>query len=489
MLPNDDPNRTRSEERNPRDMDTRGAKKLAESLLNSLIGGWRVLRAINHGKSAVVFEAKRGRRTAALKVFDPELIEEHGRDKQLNRVKREQTLRGHKHPHLVKILDGGECPKTKHVYIVMEHIASPNLAAVRANVPDSQIALIISQIAGAARYLDKRGFAHRDIKPENIAVDASFSHATLLDLGVIRPTMGSSLTDGTAGKEFIATLRYSSPTYLFRDDDGSPESLKALTFYQLGGVLHDLIMKEELFAGRSKPWTRLVRAIQQETPRVDRDGVNPRLCILARNCLVKSDDARLAAVDWEDFTLPVLEAENIDRLRRRVLRRIPPDDPSVQESESSTEDSISDALGVLRALVRAICSSDVFPPIVFAEPTQANGIGELRLTLSADEHRRLDRSITVCFKVRLLEASSGTFEFLWASAVGGGRPCEAPPPAWFSMYTGPLDSPLLNAGAEETLLRTVDFAQSHFKGSANPFCATNDGDPMWFQHKAGRSTP
>src|ERR1700694_2583923 len=83
-----------------------------DNLIGQTVGDWKLEKFVNAGKSAAVFRGVKASEIAAVKIFDPALVEEFGRDSQLNRILRELTLRGHGHPNLVKIFDGGECKTT-----------------------------------------------------------------------------------------------------------------------------------------------------------------------------------------------------------------------------------------------------------------------------------------------------------------------------------------------------------------------------------------
>jgi len=73
-----------------------------------------------------------------------------------------------------------------------------------------------------------------------------------------------------------------------------------VTFYQLGAVLHDLIMRRPLFHAE-KPYAKLVNAVQHVVPRILADNVQTELVLLARKCLIKDWRKRLECVSWTDF--------------------------------------------------------------------------------------------------------------------------------------------------------------------------------------------
>ena len=78
---------------------------------------------------------------------------------------------------------------------------------------------------------------------------------------------------------------------------------RALTFYQLGAVLHDLLMKQPLFDSEVRTLNkyRVAAAVLLKTPEVHAADVPPWLVTLARNSLVKDDDLRLTRVRWGSF--------------------------------------------------------------------------------------------------------------------------------------------------------------------------------------------
>ena len=299
------------------------AKNLESRIRGVECDDWKIVELVNFGKSAAVFKAERDGNLAAVKVFDPELVESFGVDVTGTRIERQLTLIGERHPNLVQILGGGHQKREDLWFVVMEYLEYPDLETVLADVRPNQIAPIISQLAEAAHFLlERHNLAHRDIKPANVAVDLDLPHAVLLDLGVIRPIGDSDITD-EEGRKFIGTLRYSSPEFLARREEDSDDGWAAVTFYQLGAVLHDLVMKHPIFANQSEPFARLVKAIEYDEPDVNpSDEYPPEIVQLTKNCLVKNPVTRLDLVKWEDFRVDRLEpgrSAAIDRIKQRAL--------------------------------------------------------------------------------------------------------------------------------------------------------------------------
>ncbi|HEL4111041.1 TPA: protein kinase [Stenotrophomonas maltophilia] len=331
-------------------MDAAQAQEFVERLTDTTVGGWHLHSLLGKGKSAVVMKATKLQQVAAVKVFHRELIERFGRDTQLARIHRELTLIGVDHPNLVKILDGGECESTGNLFVVMELLSWDNVKEARGSIPAENIPILLKKLASAAEHLEGMGLVHRDIKPENIAVSPERLDLKLLDMGVIKPVGISGLTD-ISSRPFIGTLQYSSPEYLLREEVDTIESWRALTFYQIGAVLHDLIMQKEIFSDRIEPYARLVRAVIEELPIVV--GGDPKLVSLCKYCLVKDPDVRLQLVNWASFNISNDRADELVKMSERLrLRR------KYEAARTSTAADIlgGESLRLRRQLIERACS-------------------------------------------------------------------------------------------------------------------------------------
>lgn len=276
------------------------AQELLDRLRGKKVGTWKVQDLINNGKSAAVFSARSTGRTAALKIFDPELIARYGEITQLIRIRRELSLRGLRHPNLVDIYGGGKCPSTNLYFLVMQLVEGNPLSRSLNSIDRDRIRVLLHQIASAAKFLEDNELSHRDIKPDNIVINPDTGDATLLDLGVLRPISSSSTVTDTGDHHFVGTLQYSPPEFLLRKEEDTPVGWRAVTFYQIGAVLYDLLEGHPIFSDSMHPYARLVNAVQNTIPSY-RSADLPDLVNLARNCLTKSPDARLRLVTWQDL--------------------------------------------------------------------------------------------------------------------------------------------------------------------------------------------
>lgn len=371
-------------------MDDAKAQQMAEEHIGTCFDGWRIDGYVNHGKSAAIFRATKAGQSAALKLFDPELSARFGRDAQLERIRRETSLVGKSHPNLVSVYGGGE--ERGLLFVIMEYFDGPNLADALMHVPAPQVRPIIAQIASAARFLEDSAFAHRDIKPENIGITRDWQTAKLLDLGVIRPLDFGNVTDEGEQRFFIATLQYSPPELLFRREDDSIEAWRAITFYQLGAVLHDLLMRKPLFQESSQPWGRLVIAVEREIPQITANGPDADLRLLAQNCLAKVARQRLETVEWDDFIRPK-QGDPLDAARQSIARhrvaaaqtatiRPRPDDTTRQQMyilraaiDSAVVQSIASE-GLPRYSIRRVKPDDPYLIRVLFNPSTRHGLSQ-----------------------------------------------------------------------------------------------------------------
>ncbi len=265
---------------------------------------------ITSGGSGAVFavNAPTGRR--AFKACNPALLSGPSGSAERKRLELQRKLIGHRCESLVQTFRVEEAEGT--AFVEMEFVDWPQLTSMLGEIPDESVAPLFTQIVAAVRYLDSVGIVHRDIKPENIHVAPDFSALKLLDLGVVREveqddTVEAAITDSGSLRPFLATAQYSSPEYLFRLDEPSAKLWKGLNFYQMGAVLHDLIMKRPIFDHEMSLGNRwlVARAVLTKVPSFG--DVDPnRLAnfkALAARCLVKDLDSRLQLVGWEDFIL------------------------------------------------------------------------------------------------------------------------------------------------------------------------------------------
>jgi serine/threonine protein kinase len=450
-------------------MDDARAARMADELLNKTVGNWTILEFLGAGKSALVFKAQNSTGFAALKIFDPELVQRFGTDVQTARIDRELSLRGKHHPHLVDILDGGRCPVTGFFFVAMQLLDGKSLSSQLHHFPRERIWPILTQLSSAAQFLESLDLVHRDIKPDNIFITKDFSHAWLLDFGVIRPIGEPGLTDGDQ-KPFIGTLQYSSPEFLFRTEDDTPAGWRALTFYQIGAVLHDLIMRERIFSEYVAPFARLVEAVKGITPRVEATDVAPELVLLARSCLSKEPTLRLRLVSWGAFDPHDGGAASPSAAKDRIINRqllARGFHSAVQTLADQTARTVRRTIDYVaekvQALVRMECvGSGLFPPLQIidwqaTEPEETFFV----VTFEASAEHALDECFQLWFSVQLLDQASLSISISAAASLNT-MPIDihaCVPQRKISLYEGPFDEAAVETKVRSLLYCALDKAQ------------------------------
>jgi serine/threonine protein kinase len=196
----------------------------------------------------------------AVKIFRRWVFEQPG---QYDRIMREiQTGSSIEHPNLVRTFSLIAGPEDLPV-LVMRYYAGQTLedylkthrAVGTLPVLDDAFQ-IIGGLASALAALHDRDVVHRDVKPSNVILSNGI--AVLMDLGVVAV---ESMAEATTTTEFLGTIRYAAPEYLFGTSFD-----KALDIYSLGTIAYELFSGRQFF-GKENHWARLITA--RSTQRVD----------------------------------------------------------------------------------------------------------------------------------------------------------------------------------------------------------------------------
>lgn len=299
-------------------MDEQLSKIYETKFKSVVIEDHKVLDLIGFGKSAAVFKAiNESNKIVAVKIFDNQIVEKYGHETQETRIQNELELKGHSIENLVQILGGGNYNKEdeEYLYIIMEYVEGENLKNYisRNGAQDEDFVKNIFMILKKATdELINRKIVHRDIKPENIMIDNNMN-IILMDLGVVKKIDHPSITDHSGSKPFLGTLRYAPPEYLFRDEEENEDCWKSINLYQIGATLHDLIMGKELFHQYGEPYTKLVLAIKEENPSINRIDFSQRFLQFVRNLLVKNWKKRLELYNKADINQIFTSSEYDDK--------------------------------------------------------------------------------------------------------------------------------------------------------------------------------
>lgn len=444
-------------------MDSAKAQGMLDALLRSGVSGWRVLKLIDHGKSAAVFKAVKNGQTAAIKIFDTELIKRFGGEALLERMEREKWLLGHNHPNIVRMFESGIEPDSGNHFLIMEYLEGDNLSKTLNSLPRNLIGSYVEQLASAAQYLEVNGLAHRDIKTANIVVCDNFRRLVLLDFGVLRPVGEKGLTDNGGTPLFVGTNQYASPEFALRQEEDSPEGWRAVTFYQIGAVIHDMIMKRPLFGNHVGVPARLAQAVQNEVPEILSTDAPPYLVTLAQACLVKSPTARLRMVSWDNFKKPV-ERQNRslelqERIRQRVAAAQTRESESAKyevQSDSGAERLVHSVSEIVRETLRGLGQADPALPrrIVYAFGATGDGI---RADFEPDADVGLHKGLSTCVFVEVIDERSRI-----VGVEGGASECREEAswePTRSKVFVGAIDQKAIEEAVTLFVLGAVDRAQ------------------------------
>ncbi len=209
----------------------------------TVIGPYRLLEQIGEGGFGVVYIAEQQqpvRRKVALKVLKP------GMDTRqvVARFEAErQALALMDHPHIARILDGGETASGRP-YFVMELVRGVPITDFcdqgRLTIRE-RLALFLS-VCQAVQHAHQKGIIHRDLKPSNVLVTVqdTVPVAKVIDFGVAK-ALGQELTDKTLFTglaQMIGTPLYMSP------EQAGHSGLDVDTrsdVYSLGVLLYELL--------------------------------------------------------------------------------------------------------------------------------------------------------------------------------------------------------------------------------------------------------
>jgi serine/threonine-protein kinase len=267
--------------------------------------GWSLSSSalLGKGATASVYEINSPEGLRSLKIYDADFSKNEG-DLGLKRIEQQVALGEHGCPSLVEIFGGGEFEE--RLFLLMTRAPGDELQKRLTEIPRDKIRQLVDQIARAVLFLNSRGQCHRDIKPANIFVADDMNGAMLLDVSVVRDIYDPAGlgTDHDGQLPVVATTRYTPPEYLFRLLEPGPELWHALDVYQLGALLHDLIMKQPLFETEQRNSLEnrytLAWAVATKVPTITADDVDSDLIFKAQRALDK-DWKRRSALRIEDF--------------------------------------------------------------------------------------------------------------------------------------------------------------------------------------------
>lgn len=199
------------------------------------LGAWRLIRELGSGGMGTVFLAERvdGHfdREVAIK-----LLRGFPTRDGMRRLRQERKiLAALDHPHIARLLDGGET-EDGQPWLAIEYVEGSNLlehAGRHAPTLRDRL-LLFDQMLGAVEHAHQHLVIHRDLKPANVLVSDN-GVVKLLDFGIAR------LADDTEDESRATSTRVFSRGYASPEQIGGRVISTASDIYSLGVMLRELI--------------------------------------------------------------------------------------------------------------------------------------------------------------------------------------------------------------------------------------------------------
>ncbi len=277
------------------------------------VGRFEVVRLLGQGGTGVVYEARSGGETVALKLLLPDFA---SNPELTARARREgRALAALDHPGIVRVVEAGEVEGEP--FLALEYLPGGTLASRAERMPWVEAFLLGARIAGALAAVHAAGLVHRDVKPANVFLDAE-GRPKLGDFGFVKPADGTSIGITLSG-ETIGTPAFLAPEQIDTAKNVGPSA----DLYALGATLYALMTASRPFAGITGPQL-LYAKLTREPP--DPGDVDPTLPnevrrlvqrLLARDPADRGKDAATVARELE--TLACRPATRSARLALVIL--------------------------------------------------------------------------------------------------------------------------------------------------------------------------
>ncbi len=272
-----------------------------QELNAGLTGRYEIEREIGAGGMATVYLARdvRHERQVAIKVLREDLSASLGKDRFLREIKLAAALQ---HPHVLPLFDSGEANGLLfYVMPFVDGISLRQRLVREGELPVSDAARILRDVADALSEAHKHGIVHRDLKPENVMLRGR--HALVTDFGVAK-----ALSEAT-GRQSLTTvgIALGTPTYMSPEQAvADPHVDQRADIYAFGVMAYEMLTGHPPFVGLN-PQQVLAAHVTSAPEAIGarRATIPPALAALVMKCLEKKPADR-----WQtaDEVVPMLES-------------------------------------------------------------------------------------------------------------------------------------------------------------------------------------
>ena len=202
---------------------------------------------------------------------------------------------------------------------------------------------------------------------------------------------------------------------------------RAVTFYQLGAVLYDLIERRPIFADHETPYARLVNAVQHTQPTFTHTDV-PDLVRVAQNSLVKSASVRLQLVNWEAFLQPEMHTPSGLPSKQRIAQARKIAGPAIsaegwQRRWNALQRS-RELVNNVEMWIRQWCVGEqLLPPFEVIRPAALGPSNHsLGLHFRPAAGSNLDHHLLIHVEIKVLDADAQAIELLADAVLSESSP-------------------------------------------------------------------
>jgi eukaryotic-like serine/threonine-protein kinase len=229
---------------------------MTASLVNALIGEYRLTEALGAGGMGEVYKAVHIHhgRVIAVKVLSPDLTDGPALQRFYGEANIQASLRNPGVPEYFGFYEyqGRPC-------LLMEFIDGETLTAIlarRGPLPALEAAAIVREVAAVVAHFHRRGVVHRDLKPGNVKINSA-GRVKVLDFGIARHQRADRLTRVGA---VVGT-----PATLAPEQVKGQEAVLATDVWQIGILFFELLTNRMPFEA-SNPYELYARIISTEAP-------------------------------------------------------------------------------------------------------------------------------------------------------------------------------------------------------------------------------